>query len=81
MLATGKDVVGGLYQCAPNLRVCKPGILNPYGRGVERDYVRAHKMYDVAASKASIDTNRKAAEKKRDYVMKKMSPLERARAR
>jgi TPR repeat protein len=57
------------------------GMAYEAGRGVERDYVRAYKMYDVAASKASTDTNRKAAEKKRDYVMKKMSPLERARAR
>ena len=51
------------------------------GRGVDRDYVRAYKMYEMAASRASTDTNRKAAEKKRDYVLKKMSPAERAVAR
>ena len=57
------------------------GMFYEAGRGVKRDYVRAYKLYEIAASRASTDTNRKAAEKKRDYVLKKMTPLERARAR
>ena len=57
------------------------GMFYEAGRGVKRDYVRAYKLYEIAGSRASTDTNRKAAEKKRDYVLKKMTPLERARAR
>ena len=51
------------------------------GRGVPRDYVKAYKLYAVAGAKASTDANRISAEKKRDYVLKKMQPMERARAR
>lgn len=57
------------------------GMFYEAGRGVKRDYVRAYKLYEIAVSRASTDTNRKAAEKKRDYVLKKMTLLERARAR
>ena len=57
------------------------GMFYEAGRGVNRDYVRAYELYEIAGSRASTDTNRKAAEKKRDYVLKKMTPLERARAR
>ena len=57
------------------------GVFYEAGRGVNRNYVKAYKLYEIAFSRASTDANRKAAEKKRDYILKKMSLVERARAR
>ena len=50
------------------------GEMYAQGRGVRRDYIQAHKWYNIAAATHSSDTLRKQSAKASDKLAKRMTP-------
>ena len=57
------------------------GVLYDRGRGVRRDFVRAHKWYSLAASLFSASEKRSRAARARDRIAARLTPAELDRAR
>ena len=57
------------------------GVMYYVGEGVKRDYIRSHKWFDVAASRAKPGKVRSEPAKNRDIVARRMDPAQIAAAR